>query len=126
MAVQADEQCDKRCVDELEPQVALDDVIHPVFIGAGFPDDIFQYRLGHRTTQDAHASNPQQVDIGHPLPGVKPERLENGEGEHRENDADDAGGDGIFLFLAHRAAKLLQVVETAKPFVTNMHFITRC
>ena len=105
MAVQADEQCHQRGVDQLEPQVAADDVIDTLIIGAGHFDDILERGIGHRTTHKAQQPHRQQMDIASPLPSLQTEGFEDGQGEHREDGADDAGHNRIFLSLAHTADK---------------------
>ena len=105
MTVQADEQRNQRGVDQLEPQVAADDVIDTLIIGAGLLDDILERGIGHRATHKTQQSHRQQMDIATPLPSLQAEGFEDGKGEHSENGADDAGHDCIFLSLAHTADK---------------------
>ena len=89
MAVKANQQRHKGCVDELEPQVALDDVIDSLLIGSGLFDNVFQYGLGHGTCSQPQNTKGQQVDIGHPLPCFEAERLEDCKCQHGEHGADE-------------------------------------
>lgn len=40
VAVEVDGQCDKWCVDKLEPEVATDDIADPLLCAAGHPEKI--------------------------------------------------------------------------------------
>ena len=64
-------------------------------------DEIFQDAFGDET--DGNAQDPQckQVGIGLPLPCTQCKRLEHGQRQHREADADDAHLDGLFLLVIH-------------------------
>ncbi len=77
MAVQADQQRDDRSVDELEPQVATDDIIDTALERPGLPDDMLQDDLGQQATQSAQQEDRQQVGHAHPLPRFKSKGLED-------------------------------------------------
>ena len=63
MAVQAYCQRYQRGVDELEPQVALDDVIDTMIVGPGFLDNKLQNAFSHYTTCETQHTDGQQVDV---------------------------------------------------------------
>ena len=97
MTVETNQQRDHRGVDELEQQVAANDVIYPVLVGSGAFEDVLQDIFGHGTGKDTHKPHSQQMNPCHPLPCFQTEWLENRKRQYRKNGADCTGRDRIFL-----------------------------
>ena len=105
MSIEANDQRNERCVDELEPEVAAYDVIDSTFRRSRHSDEILQDNFDKHTCSEPQCANGQQVGIGLPLPCFESKGLEHEQGQHRKSDADDTYSDCFFLTFIHTVRK---------------------
>ena len=103
--IEADHHCDEQRVDELEPQIASDDVFHSVVRTPRHPDHPFQDQFGEHTNTHSQQTDHQQVGISLPLPRIESKGLEDRKCQYREADADDSRPQSFILSILHDGRK---------------------
>ena len=101
MTIEANEQRNQWRVDDLEPEVATDDVTDSVFDGSWFLDDIFQYTFCQHATHDSQHPQHQQMNVCLPLPRIQSEGLEHSQCCHHKRGANDTCYDRFFPSFIH-------------------------
>ena len=89
MAIKADDECDERGVDKLEPKVALDDVVCTFTQRTWHLDDIFQNHIGQHAHSNPQYPKCQQVHVSLPLPRFESKGFEDRQRHNHKRGADD-------------------------------------
>ena len=116
MEIGADKQCLEWCVDQLEPQVALDDVVDPIVESGWHTHNVAHEGFGDIAHDHTQHPDGKQVYIQHDPQLAQTHRLKNGQGKTDECNADEAHSQGLFFSFIHTGHKATTICPHGQTF----------